>query len=608
MAKIGHPCLTKKLDLRKMRITLVIWICSWLLGFNLNAQEVSFIAETTARQVILGNTFEVDFTLINEQGQNFTPPAFKDFDVVSGPFQSTQVSAINGVFSRKQTFTFTVRPKKVGTFSIGSGQITVGRKVLKTKPVRIEVLKGKSGAQTQAQLDQALGKEIFIKAIPSVMEGYIGQQILVDYKLYSTKYIDSYNIVQEPEYEGFYMEQIRNRDNRALQEVIDGVQYSTRTLLRIALYPQQTGLKTIEPMAMTLNVVSNNSRRRSNFFFNRPTERLNVKTEALEINIRDLPANAPASFSGAVGDFDMLATIDRPNPRVNESVTLRMKVTGNGDLKQVLPPTLPPPDGLQAYDPEIVEEEVFERAGYLNGKKTFDYTFIPKKTGRYALEPAFTYFDPDSSAYITLKPRIFTFTVTPAKEGTAPLNPTDQVEEQKDIRDIVVETRLHKRDAFFIGSPLFWICLLAPIIVFLGWIVQTQRQKWKGQTDPTLLRKQRAHSTAEKHLSAAAQFLKQEDPKAFYKEISEALLGYVSHKLSLSNAQLSKAFIQSQLAQLNLPEASIQSYNQLLETSEMALFGGQFQPEKMEQVYQEAKTVFTNIEEELSSRKEQMKV
>ena len=200
--------------------------------------NVSFEAFCDAKKVVLGNNFEIDFTLKNANGEHFKAPSFNDFEVLYGPSSNVSTQIINGVVSRQMGYSYTLMPKKVGKFRIGSATIQVNGKLLKTSPLTIDVVKGRKG---QVSVQDA-GAQVFIQAEPNFTDAKIGQQVLVDYKLYTTVNIDSYSTMEESAYDGFFPQQVKRFNSQVLREVVDGVQYTTKILKRVALFPQQAGI------------------------------------------------------------------------------------------------------------------------------------------------------------------------------------------------------------------------------------------------------------------------------------------------------------------------------------------------------------------------------
>ncbi|MEL6866391.1 MAG: BatD family protein [Bacteroidota bacterium] len=581
------------------RLLLILLLISsgWI---PLAAQgKISFKASADAKQVVLGNYFELSFILENANAENFKAPKLEAFNILSGPNQATSVSAINGRWTRSQTFSYTLQPKKIGTFTIGAGSVVANGETLKSKPLRVEVVKGKNkGASTQEDLMSQIRDEVFIRAETNTIAAAIGEQIILDYKIYTTREIETYNLLSESEYPGFFAQDIRRYNAGVVREVVDGVQYSTKILKRIALFPQQAGILKVDPMTMQLAVVADNQpKRRRSFFYTPVVNRLQVKTEELNINVRPLPSPQPSSFSGAVGTYRIESTVNRSSLTTDDAITIRMTISGDGDIKRVQAPTLQFSDSLELYEPRVVEERSFEgKNGRITGQKLVEYVLLPKHPGRYQIEPEFTYFDPDSSNYISLSPNTYRFIVT---KGTLDRTAKGLAAERaaaEDIRFIKTKTQLEQASSSFFGTPLFWALLSFPFLGLLGAVFYRQAKIKQAGIDPIFLKQQRARKIAQGHLSKADNFMKSGDSRSFYKEISQALFGYVGDKLSIPLSELSKDNIRQKLEALKVDEQHIKQFIHIIKTCEMALFAGKDQAAAMKEMYQGALDVVVNIE------------
>jgi len=223
---------------------------------------VTFKASTNAKQIVIGSYFEVSYTLTNARGESFKAPRFDGFTLLSGPNRSISTSSVNGRYTSEVTYSYTLQPKKTGNYSLRGATIVIDGKTMTSNAVRIQVLKGKKGASSQADLQDRIAKEVYIRAVPSTSDAYIGQQILLDYKIYTTLDIDTYNLIAESDYDGFFMQDIRRVDGSTSREVIDGVEFSTKILKRVALFPQQAGAIAIDPMEMRLAIVREEDKNR----------------------------------------------------------------------------------------------------------------------------------------------------------------------------------------------------------------------------------------------------------------------------------------------------------------------------------------------------------
>ncbi len=580
-----------------MRIFLSFFIL--LIAFTSLDAQVRFVATADAKEIIKGGYLEVTFTLENASGTQFKPPAFKDFKVAGGPSTSQSTSWVNGKSTSSIGYTYTLLANKLGTLTIGPASIKVRNKTMNTRPIQVKVLKGKkaaNGAVTNIE------DQVFIRAEPNVNEARIGQQILLDYKLYTVINIESYNIVSEPEYDGFYAQNISRFDGRIVKEVINGVQYSTKILRRVALYPQQAGLMTIDPMSSRLGVVDETKpKQRRSFFFNKNLKQFNVNTQLLKINVKPLPDNAPATFSGAVGNYGMTAQIDKNKLTTDDAITLQVTITGNGDIKRLQPPKLNLDANLEVYEPNLLDEKEVEQNGQNYGQKILEYLILPKEPGRYRIAPEFTYFDTDSLSYRTLQPRVFNVFVS---KGTGKSNVnTDLADDDQlmgDIKFIKTDGNLKKAGRYFYGSIFFWILLTLPLCLLGGVVAKKQMDANKPIVDQTLLKSQQAQKHAEEKLATAKKYLNENNGRSFYDEVSRAMFGYVGDKLNMPPSEFSKQNISEKLASLNVNQDHISKFTEIIKTAEMALFAGMDNNDSMSKVYSDALDVVARIEGSLT--------
>jgi len=574
----------------KQLIFLFIAITFWTTAIA----QVSFEASTDAKQVVENGYFQITFTLNNAQGRNFKAPSFKNFTVLNGPNRSMSTTIINGNASQKVAYSYSLQPKKVGKFTIGPATMAVNGKTMKTNAVTIDVIKA-SAASKSASIDE----QLFVKAEIDTNLMYVGQQLVVNYKLYTSVNIENYDIALEPEYQGFFARDIRRFDSRVVREVVNGVQYTTKILKRIALFPQQTGLQTIAPMKVRLGVIVGNKRPNS-FFFNNQIKPVNVQTNPLEINVKPLPQPIPPAFSGAVGKYAMNSYIDKTNITTDDAIGVKLTIQGNGDIKRLQPPNLVFPSVFEVYEPKVLDEISQETGGILKGQKTMEYLALPKKTGRYQLKPSFTYFDTDSAKFITLLPNIFTVNVRQGKDVPASQAIVAPSMADKDIRYIKTATSFHTKSTPFPKTSLFYGLLIFPFLLLGGAFVYKQILAKNGNIDLVLLKRNRAQKVAEKRLATAEGLMKASKSKAFYDEVSRALLGYVCDKLSIPLSELTKDNVRQKLQYLAVQEQHITDYMSIIKITEMALFAGMDNSASMQETYQKSVKVISDIETELT--------
>lgn len=573
-----------------------LWLCLLLLAHTpLHAQEgISFEAYVDARQVVLNGYFNVSFTLKNADGNGFKAPSFKDFVVAGGPSRSMSTTLINGVMSKEIRYSYTLRPRKKGKYVIGSASVMADGREMRTAPLTIEVVEGKS--------NQDSDRRLFVKAELSSTEAWIGQQIVLDYKLYTTVDVETYNISEESAYQGFYAEDIRRFDSRVMREVIDGVQYTTKVLKRTVLFPQQTGILEIDPMYLQMGISTKDPGRSTSFYFNRQIQRLDITTERLEVKVKPLPGPIPDSFTGAVGKFGFRVSGIRSDATTDDALSLKIEVSGNGDIKRVGAPVIDFPESFEVYDPKIIEENTGETGGMLSGQKVFEYFLLPKSPGQYSFQPRFTYFDVDSTAFITLSVNPLTLDITAGadKPGVSPnpVAPTDQA--MSDIHFIKLDTRVYPSGKYFPGSAGFWLLFSFPFVgVITAFLVSRKRQQVLRE-DPGLRKSRKARKIALKRLEQAKGLLEQQNSRQFYDELSKALLGYIGDKLTIPLSELSKDNIREKISKLALEQILVDQVVEVIQTCEFALFAGKDRIGEMASIYERTLQIITGIEDAVS--------
>ena len=562
----------------------------FLLSCALQAQtNAAFVASTDAKQVVTNGYLEVSFTLKNAKGTNFQPPNFSDFTVVSGPARSSSTTIINGQMSQELSYVYTLQPKRTGSFTIGRATILVGNQRMTTNPLTVEVVEGTTAPN---QSDQ----EVFIKAEVSTQEAWVGQQIILDYKLYTTIQIENYNIVDESDYQGFFAQDIRRYDSRLVREVVDGVQYVTKVIKRIALFPQRAGQLTIDPLNVQLGALEE-GQRRGGFFFNRQLRRIPALTQAVNISVKPLPENAPASFTGAVGKFEISSQINRHEFSTDDAISIKLMVKGNGDAKRIQPPVQQFPEAFEVYDPKTIQENTYESQGELTGEKEIEYLLVPGKPGKFQLQPAFSWFDPDSAAYVTFLSPAFRVDIsqgsqranTPVVAGTETAGPSD-------IRFIKNETSISTSSHAFLGTPAFWLLTILPFIVVGGAAFWRRANEQKSALDPAILRHRKARKVALKRLESAKEHLQSGKSREFYDAIEHSMDGYVCDKLSIPQSELSREVVRQRLESLQVEEARIERFLQIKQNCEIALYAGMDNSAAMQDTYDQTLALIADIE------------
>lgn len=567
-----------------------------LLGLTLfpgkvKGQEVAFEAVTDVKQILESSYMEVSFVISNGRGRYFKPPSFAGFKVLRGPVTNYSMQNINGVSSTEMAYSYVLQPEKTGILTIGPASVQVNQQLYKTEPLRITVIKNDVAKQENTQSSLPA---VFFKAELSSEEAYVGQQVFLDYKLYVKSGFskERQRIVSEPSYQGFFQESVNWY--KVYQEVLDGQQYTSWIIKRVALFPQTSGNQQIGVAQINVDIADQT---RTLGLFGVPTERLSLRTEPIELMVRPLPANAPPSFSGAVGTYEVGVSFSSNQITTDDALRIQVRMVGNGDEKQVRPLELNwSTDTFDIYPPKTMREQQVEREGQFQHLKEFEYAVTPKFPGTYQLEVPFTYFSPDSAAYIT-KQIPHTLVVRPGVQGNRPNPQVNEPSLDEAFAPIVSSTRLRQAEQKLGYSPIFWILGLLP---FLGVMVVAgfqRRNRILASRDPRDIRRSKADQIALQRLQKAQDFMAKNDQRGYFDELSKTLMGYMQDKMGLEQAKMSKAKIEVTLLQKGVKKEAAQRFIQLLMDSEMALFAGVDQAAKMASTYEEARSLIRAIEE-----------
>jgi len=563
-----------------MRFFLLI-IATYLQLGNIQAQGIKFYVQTDAREILDNSYVDVEFVLENGDGKNFRPPSFKDFRIIAGPNRSSSMSIVNGKMSKKMSYGYTLRPLKTGSLIIGAAAIESFTGILYTETLTVEVVK----ANESTKRDK---RDYFVETSLSDTTAYISQQLILSYKLYTRLDIRSYNIDAGSDFEGFYTQPINTEREAARRELINGVEYTTKVLRKIALYPQQRGIYKIEPAVVTLGIASERSSR--SFFFSNQLRNERVLTDGLEIIVGNTPDDAPASFSGAVGDYKMNARLEKRTLTTDDALVINMSIWGDGDSKTVLPPNWMESDSFDIYDPNTLRDSLYVSNGKRMHKKVYEYLLVPKYPGTHILKPEFSFFSPDSHNYITIKKVLPPINVIQGS-GTAIKDIADKKDPLELSHDSSVKTwpdRVH--GSLYHNLFLVFMALaVASIFIYIAYL------KKSGKTNPAYLARQKARERALKRL-CELEALKSSKTAAFYEELTRALKQFVEDKYMIPALHINRSEVMQSLQKLSqLDTDQIKLFDALFEEAEKAMYapGLSSSPEKL---YDQALQLISELE------------
>lgn len=606
------------------------------LAIMAQAPSVKVVAK---RQVTVGEQFKVSFE-INDEGKKFTPPSFKGFTVVGGPFNSmsTSIQSVNGSSTHTvtSTYSYVLRADSEGEFTIGPASVTIGGTVVKSEPFTVTVSADASGSGTTSngtktqggQSKQntkdpnASGKDLFLKVIPSKRTPYVGEPVVLTYKLYTRVDVLQVAASKTPSYGGFWVKECSDNSSTLLQssETLNGIEYTTAVVKRVVVIPQKSGKLTIDPMGLECQarVVTQRTPQDYNdpfggFYdpfgmFNDPMF-LNsysyvnkvIEAPALTLEVKPLPEDGkPDSFAGAVGDYTFSADIDASEVKTNETMTMTVTVKGNGNLELLdMPSPVFPPD-FEVYPPEMTSNVEASSQG-MKGTRKAEYLVIPRHAGDFNIPPVeFSYFNPSKQQYVTLTSSPLDIKVNKGADGD---DGGVYVHNQEDIKILGNDIRHIKTSAVklrpvgqrFFASLYYFIFLSALLVVFLVTLFLVKKRRQFRQ-DVALVRNKKATSVARSRLKKARKYLDDRDQTHFYEELSQALWGYISDKLGIERSVLSMDSAKEAMMGKGIDEALANEFIETLNACEFARFAPGDATSKMEELYKKGMDVVMKVE------------
>ena len=540
-----------------------------------------FSIEAYVNQTNISTDDYIKFTIKSNERIGLSKLSFKDFIIRQGPFtsSSSQTTIINGKFEHVKEYssTFILSPKQHGELVIESIQATYDDETYKTKPITITVSKGKTNKvvpSTSPSTSNQNNSKFFARLITPKKQLYLGENILLEYKIYASTYhirnleITDYEL---PMSNDIWTELLEPKNNQWKEqiEVINGVQYRVFTLKKEIISPQKTGEITITPFEVKTLV--------NRDFFNRGQQK-KLKSNALNLKVKPLPPNPPPSFNGQVGrNYKLKVDIKNTELNVDDPLDINIEISGNGNLKQLELPNLNLPQDLEKY-PEEIKSNIKVNINGISGKKKLHQLVIPRFHGSYDIPSvSFTYFDLNKKKYKTLYHPNTTIQV--AKAEKTETNPTLNFERpqqdevitiNENIRHIKTDTKLFDFSNPIFGTGYYWILLsVSPLLLVLSLFFLSNREKFTN-TEKALLKQ--LNKETQTHLVKAENNLSNKDYDSFYKEIYMLWTSFISKKYIIDIAEMNRSTIHETLMKSQIKGEFIDELDKILTYCEMAQY------------------------------------
>ena len=601
-----------------MKKLIIILMALIAYSTQMLADKVSFTA-SAPDAVVVGDQFRLSYIVTTQKVKDFRAPSIKGFDVLMGPSRSqqsnTQIVNGNVTSTSSITFTYILMANNAGEYTIPGASIVADGDQMVSNSVRIKVLpqdQGSSNSSSSSSTHSSSGtgvsnQDLFITASASKTNVYEQEAFVLTYKIYTRESNLQLNNAKLPDFKGFHSQEIEMTTNaRWTPEHYQGRNYYTTVYRQFVLFPQQSGKLYIDPAQFQMTVgkpVQSNDP--FDAFFNGGSNVIEIKksisTPKIAINVNPLPAGKPADFSGGVGEFNISSSINNKELKTNDAITIKLVISGTGNLKLISNPEIKFPDDFEVYDPKVDNQVRLTREG-LTGNKVIEYLAIPRHAGTYKIPGvSFSYFDIRSKSYKTLKTEEYVINVEKGAGNADQVianftNKEDLKVLGEDIRYIKQnEVTLQPKGSFFYGSMTYWLFYIIPALAFIIFFIIYRKQAAEN-ANVAKMRTKKANKVATKRMKLAGKLLSENKKDAFYDEVLKALWGYISDKLNIPVSRLSKDNIEEKLRNHGVNEELIKEFLNALNDCEFARFAPGDENQAMDKVYSSSIEVISKME------------
>lgn len=549
---------------------------------------VTFEATTDYREVVEGSAFEVTFSLKNAQGSRFIAPDFKGFKVTGGPSEMRGMSIVNGQTRAHQSWSYQLEALRTGSFTIGPATVTANGKTWNTKALTIQVVASRAGKGASAVPPNG-DDQIFVTGELDRETAYPGQQVTWRIRLYTQLSVEGADLIELPDFQGFYSKEKRRFDTRVSYQTVRGKKYAVKTLHEEALFPQEP--KEITIGAAKVRAAVESAGGLGMLLGSKPVL---LQTQPVRLKVKPLPDPAPASFSGAVGQYEFSVSADKNALSTDDALVITINVQGNGDGNRVAPPALPSSDSLEIFEPKVTAEESYENMEQLVHSKSLEYIVLPKEPGVYSLQPSFVVFDPDSNRYIVKTVQSIDFQVTAGKN----YRPRSTYQDSLALLTPVPEpTEAGWKQ--WVTSPVFWgLCALL-FVFFIGVFLWKKQQKKAPVSAPPSQQVAVSSRSFRDRFAAIPQLLQAGQPRAFYDALLKSIQTYLGEKIHLTPAQMNQEYVRRRLTEYQVPAIRIQALLAIWQTCEQSVYAGQNQAAQMESTWKATESVLKDLDNDL---------
>jgi hypothetical protein len=581
-------------------------------------QDISLTADYPG-VVNAGQQFTVTWNVNTGDGQ-FAAPSFNGFYKLMGPQTSfsSNTQIINGKISRSSSYSYTyyLQALKEGKFVIPPATLTLRNKSYKSDSLRIEVIgatasrpvnaaPGEENAE-ETEVEPGVDNNIFLKLTLSRRDVYLGEPILATVKIYTRIDLSGINEIKYPDFQGFLKIDLDTPPLTSLKrENVNGTIYGTGVVQQFLLYPQITGDVTIDPVQISVLMQQKSGQKDpifGDFFSTFTTVPKALISQPVQVKVNPLPGVQPSDYSGIVGKAELTATLSKDTVNVNDAISLKFILRGNGNLKLAAAPAVKMPPDVEVYDPKV-SEDLKNGPNGTSGQKTFEYLLIPRQYGEYKVPPvSYSYFDINSKRYERIVTPELHFYAKKGSGQNAGITVYGGISKEnvqylgKDIRFIQTTPGTLRRAGNLLSSKNSFYSIYAFALVIFFALLFLRREHIRRNADLTSVRNRKSAKVAGKRLKEASLCLSEGATDRFYEEILKAIWGYIGDKLSIPVSDLTRANALSSLSEYGIGEDEIINLNAILDKCEYVRFAPSSSETEASKIFEDASRFIRNVE------------
>jgi hypothetical protein len=592
--------------------TMLSTLCSLIIIYNAAAQ-ISFTTIVPQQPVVQGESFRVQYVIENAENiTGFVPPVFRNFTYISGP------DIYSGTASSKtrplKNYAVTLSARSTGKFVIPGAtaaidglQITSNNAPVTviSKTEALQLLKRNSeyarydGYHLKPGEDpyEKIKKNLFLKVLVDRTTCFIGQPVVATFKLYSRLESNS-ELVKNPGFYGFGVyDMINLEDNDKTNETINGNNFDVHTIRKVQLYPLQSGMFTIDAMELANKIkfsktvvnkkteqqvaedmLSNNAADENDNEGDAEIFETNLRTKPVAVKVKPLPAANSDTFNGAVGNFDITASVEKDNLAKNEEGFLIVTVSGKGNFTQLAAPAVQWPAGIEGFDP-VVLDTVDKMQVPLAGKRVFKYGFTSSQPGNYILPViVFNFFNTDNGKYSSVKTK------------QTPITVTNQQVVTKKVTTAAENKPVKKKSLSY--WPAVGALLLLLLIGSFYFVFKNNRSK---QQQAAAITDDKTSRISVPEILQPAYVMLPAENKMFFATLHRCMWNYLQLQFELSGSEMNKERLVHLLKEKNIGAGFINDLSSVLSECEKGIYTDARDDINKKELLERAKKILTEI-------------